>query len=249
MKFYDSVISISHAVTQNAKNQGINVANFTLIYNGIDDSVFRFSKQVKESMRVRKEFQEDIKQPLIGVINNIKDWKGQHVAIDAVKILKKKYSDLKCLLIGNVSHSEADRKYFSYLKELVTRYGLIDNVIFTGYRDDIPSLISALDVLLHTSLANEGFPRVILEIMLFSKPIIASAIGPTFEMIKDGISGFLVPPSDSKALAGKIDYLISNADIAKKMGQMARKRVEEYFSIETNVKKTEQLYSKLLNIR
>jgi len=245
IKFYDAVVSISKAVTENAKNQDVDITNFVLIYDGIDVETF-LNRRKRQIILVRKQFQEDIREPLIGVINNIKDWKGQHVAIEALRILKNKYPSLTFLLVGNVSNLEEDTKYFSYLKELVTRYELLNNIIFTGYRKDVIDIISALDILLHTSLANEGFPRIILEIMLLSKPLIASKVGPTVEMIEDEITGFLVPPNNPEALAKKIEYLISHPDIGKKVGQMARRRVKECFGIETNVRKTEQVYNQLL---
>lgn len=245
IKFYDAIISISQAVTQNAKDQGIDVNNFVLIYDGIDiESILKKPKE--NPVLVRKEFQEKITEPLIGVINNIKNWKGQHVAIEAVKILKNKYPNLKCLLVGNVSNLKGDKEYFSYLQKLVERYNLLNNIIFTGYRKDIPDIISALDILLHTSLANEGFPRIILEIMTLSKPIIASAVGPSLEMIEDGKTGFLVPPNEPRSLAEKIDYLLLHPEIAQKMGKEARKRVERLFDISLNIKKTEHLYNQLL---
>ena len=245
IKFYDVIISISQAVTQNAKDQGIDVNNFVLIYDGIDiESILKKPKE--NPVLVRKEFQEKITEPLIGVINNIKNWKGQHVAIEAVKILKNKYPNLRCLLVGNVSNLKGDKEYFSYLQKLVERYNLLNNIIFTGYRKDIPDIISALDILLHTSLANEGLPRIILEIMTLSKSIIASAVGPTLEMVEDGKTGLLVPPNDPQSLAEKINYLLSHPEVAQKMGKEARKRVERLFDISLNIKKTEHLYNQLL---
>jgi len=183
---------------------------------------------------------------LIGVISNIKAWKGQHVAIEAIKILKKKYPKIKCLIVGNVSNLEDDKKYFNYLKELVNNNGLSKNIIFTGFRKDIPDIISALDILIHTSVAPEPFGRVILEGMIFSKPVIATSHGGPLEIIEDGISGFLVLPNNPEALAQKINYLLSHPEVAQRTGKEARKRVEKLFNISLNIKKTEYLYNQLL---
>jgi len=248
LKFYDAVIAISQSVINHLKKNGVNnTNNFVIIHDGIDIDAVLKTKE-KTPKEIKKEFVCSNSDFLIGLIGNIKAWKGQHVAIEAMKILKKKYPKIKCLIVGNVSNLEDDKKYFNYLKELVNNNGLSKNIIFTGFRKDIPDIISALDILIHTSVAPEPFGRVILEGMIFSKPVIATSHGGPIEIIEDGISGFLVPPNDPNALAQKIDYLISNLDTAKKIGQIARKRVEECFSIQINIKKIEQLYTNILSI-
>jgi len=245
MPFYDRIIAISQAVIENAKKQKICTKNFVLIHNGIDLKEF-IKKNKKDPICIRKEFQQDVQKPLIGLINHIRPWKGQHVAVEAMNIIKNKYPDLKCILVGTVSNLEGDRNYFYYLKELISKYNLSNNIIFTGYREDVADIISAMDILLHTSLGMEGLPRIILEIMSLSKCIIASSIGPNSEIIEDGKTGFLVPPNDPEALAEKIDYLLSHPEVAQKMGKEARKRVERLFDISLNIKKTEHLYNQLL---
>ena len=249
LKFYDAVIAISQSVINYLKKKGVNnTNNFVIIHDGIDiDAVLKTKEKTPDEIRKELAIPSN-SNFLLGLIGNIKAWKGQHVAIEAIKILKKKYPKIKCLIVGNVSNLEDDKKYFNYLKELVNNNGLSKNIIFTGFRKDIPDIISALDILIHTSVAPEPFGRVILEGMIFSKPVIATSHGGPIEIIEDGISGFLVPPNDPNALAQKIDYLISNLDTAKKIGQIARKRVEECFSIQINIKKIEQLYTNILSI-
>jgi len=246
VRYYDAVISISNSVTSHAKKKGIYINNFITIYDGIDINTVLKMKTINPN-EIKKELGPPLNDSfLIGLIGNIKAWKGQHVAIEAIKILKKKYPKIKCLIVGNISNLEDDKKYFNYLKELVNNNGLSKNIIFTGFRKDIPDIISALDILIHTSVAPEPFGRVILEGMIFSKPVIATSHGGPLEIIEDGISGFLVLPNNPEALAQKINYLLSHPEVAQRTGKEARKRVEKLFNISLNIKKTEYLYNQLL---
>ena len=78
--------------------------------------------------------------------------------------------------------------------------------------------------------------------MTFSQPVIATAHGGPLEIIEDGISGFLVPPDNPPLLSQKIEYLKTHPEISTQIGDNARKRVEQKFSLEINVRKIEQLY-------
>jgi glycosyltransferase involved in cell wall biosynthesis len=161
-------------------------------------------------------------------------------------ILKRKHEDIKCLIIGDISKLEGDRRYLENLKSMVEEKNLGSYVHLTGFRKDIPDIVSALDVLLLPSIAPEPFGRVVLEAMIFSKPVIATAHGGPLDIIEDNLSGFLVKPNDPEALADKIEYLKNHIDIIKAVGERARRRVEECFTIGKNVKKIELLYSRLL---
>ncbi len=241
VKYYDTIISISESVSKHISKKGIPVNNFITIHDGIDIKAL-FELIHDEPEKIKKELGVSNNGFFIGVVGNIKPWKGQHVAIEAVRILKEKHPHIKCIMVGEVSNSEEDRIYFAHLKDLVANNKLSHNIIFAGFRKNIPEILSVLDVLVHTSVSPEPLGRVVLEGMVFSKPVIATAHGGPLEIIEDSFSGFLVKPNDSHALSQKIDYLISRSDIANNIGKQARKRVEEHFNIERNVQRIEQLY-------
>mgnify|MGYP003386212918 CR=1 FL=1 len=241
--FYGAILSISEAVTENARRQGAVVDRFTLVYDGIDAEAVR--RQIsKQPEQVRQEWRIDSGRPLIGLVNNFKQWKGQHIVVEAMRILLTRRQDVMCLLIGDVA--ESDRGYAETLRKRVEAHGLSGHVIFTGRRDDVPNLLGALDVVLHASLSNEGFPRVILEAMVLGRPIIASRSGPNVEMIEDGISGFVVQPGHPDALAERIEEVLANSELSAAVGKRAQDRAERLFNIETNMRKTEEVFSCLL---
>jgi glycosyltransferase involved in cell wall biosynthesis len=243
--YYDKVISISNYVADKLKEINLPCNNVVTIHDGID--IEAVEKTNEQSKKIFAEFNIPTNAPVIGVIGNIRPWKGQHVAIEAMKTVVKKHADARCMFVGEISNSESDIKYLDYLKKSVSQSGLDNNIIFTGYRKDVSNILSNIDILVHTSIFPEPLGRVILEGMVFRKPVIATNHGGPLESIEDGISGFLLPPDNPVLLSEKISYLIENKEIARSIGDNARKRVESKFSIKENVVKIEKIYSDLLD--
>lgn len=242
LKQYDVVISMSNWTTEFVKRQELETKNFVVIYDGINiDAVKEF-----QSMKISQKDASDGCGE-IGIVGNIKPWKGQHVLIEAMRLLKPSFPNLKCLIVGDVSSLEEDKAYFARLNGLVKQYGLEKNVVFTGFRKDIYDIISKFEILIHTSVEPEPFGRVILEGLVLGKPVIATAHGGPLEIITDGINGYLVPPNSPKDLAEKIEYLIGNRDVRQKIGVQAKKLVEESFDMKKNVKEVELLYHRILS--
>ena len=244
VKFYDKVISTSNWVTYQMKEQNISCKNVVLIHNGIDVDAVKIDTDLSENILTELNITD--KSPVIGVIGNIRKWKGQHVAIEAMKLLIDKYKNIRCIIVGSISNSPNDTEYLKYLNELILKYNLEKYVLFTGFRKDIYNIINSLDIIVHTSILPEPFGRVLLEGMILRKPVIATNQGGPLEIIEDGVSGLLVPPENPKLLSDKISFLVENKHISKTMGENARRRIEEKFSIERNVKEIEDVYLNLL---
>jgi len=245
-RYYNRIISISNSVTKIAKLNGVNIENFVTIYDGIDVKAV-FSNRKKKSDELRKELGIQNNDFLIGLVGNIKTWKGQHVAIEAVNILKTEFPEIRCLIIGDVSDIEEDKEYYNQLRQMIYDNNLAHNIITTGFRHDIPDIISNLDVLIHTSTNPEPLGRVILEGMVFAKPIIATDHGGPAEILDEGITGYLTPPYDSEALAKKIAFIMSHKNISQQVGLRARNKVEDKFNIQKNIEEIEKIYEKELS--
>jgi len=166
------------------------------------------------------------------MVGNFQEWKGQHVVIEALGIIKTKYPDLECLLIGDVPKNKQDIEYFEKIKQNILDKGLKQNIIITGYRNDVPDLINSCDVMLHASIIPEPFGMVVLESMCLKKPVIATNIGGPKEIIENGLSGILIPPANSTILAEEIDFLLHNEEQRKSIGENAIKRVSNNFSFD-----------------
>jgi glycosyltransferase involved in cell wall biosynthesis len=121
------------------------------------------------------------------------------------------------------------------------------NVLFVGYREDVSQILSAFDIKVLPSLT-EGLSLAILEAMAMGKPIIATQVGGTGEVLKDGQTGLLIPPKDSPALAEKIIYLLENPDIARRLGMRAQEESKKY-DVNGYVRRLEELYLQLVSAR
>lgn len=236
-RFLKRIICISDAVKENLLKHGFSKEKLYRIYNGLDPDKF---VPVKTKTEVMKEFGINSDVPIIGVVGNVKWWKGQETVIRSMKHVKESFPDSKCLIIGdNV------KAYLDHIKTIVKNENLENCIIFTGHRNDIPDLINSLSVLIHASTLPEPFGRVLLEGMALEKPIISTNIGAGPEIIEDGKTGLLVNPGDEKSLAEAIISMLKDPPKALNMGKAGRIRLEKYFHISENIRKTEELYSEI----
>ncbi|HEY8216652.1 MAG TPA: glycosyltransferase [Acidimicrobiia bacterium] len=130
------------------------------------------------------------------------------------------------------------------LRALARDLGVEDRVQWLGWFDAPRPYIAAFDVLAVPSRA-EAFPLVIVEAMLASRPVVASAVGSVPEAVTDGVTGALVPPDDPDALAGALTLLLADPDLRQRMGAAGRRDAIERFSVETMTRTYEQLYDEI----
>ena len=126
----------------------------------------------------------------------------------------------------------------------VNSLNLSKNILFLGEREDIPELLSCMDIFVLPSL-REGFPNTILEAMASSLPVVATDVGGVRELIIPSETGFIVPPANTSALYESLSKLIQDKDLRYKMGNAGFERVKQ-FSIDKMAKETENLYQELI---
>lgn len=211
----------------------------TLIHNGVDLQEFN---QAVSGDNIRREFDLPPDIPIAGVVGNLIVWKGQKYFIKAASQVLKTVPAAKFFIVGE-GECRPD------LERLSEDLGIRNKLIFTGRRLDIPQLMAAMDVVVHSSISPEPFARVILEAMAIGKPIVAMNEGGAPEAIEDGVSGILIPPMDASLMATAITSLMIDMNRAKQIGEAARRRIEENFSIRVNVRKTQNEYAWILRER
>ena len=210
-----------------------------VIYNGLDLSEYQ---QILKTKPLREELGVVNGAPLVGLIANFNfEIKGHIYFLGAAKKILEQVPDTKFVLVG-------DGPLRPRYEEVARELNINKDVYFLGKRTDVPTIISNLDVSALSS-TNEGFSNVIMESMAAGKPVVATKVGGSKEMVSDGITGYLVPPADSQAMAGAIIHLLRNPDKAIAMGSAGREVVKENFTVETMVKKYEELYLSLLEDR
>ena len=242
-KHIDAIICISGSVENNLVVRGMDSGHLVKIHNGIDPE----RVQAKISSKVIREkygIMEDEK--VIGVVGNIREWKGQEVIVRATAEIKKYFPTVKCLIIGDTANSEST--YFERLKKIIKELKIEDNVIFTGYQSNVSDHMNAMDVVVHTSISPEPFGRVLIEAMALSKPLIGSRDGAVVEIIDEGKTGLMFEPGNSDDLAQAVTSLLEKTEYARELGVNGRRRIDEEFHINKNVEKTQSLYQSLLEL-
>jgi glycosyltransferase involved in cell wall biosynthesis len=164
--------------------------------------------------------------PLVGVFSRLSYWKGQHVLLEAVR----QVPGVHVLVVGGALFGEEE--YVTRLKQMAIAPDLSGRVHWLGFRDDIPALMSACTIVAHTSTEPEPFGRVIVEGQLAERPVIATAAGGAVELIQNGVTGCLVPPNDSPALAQAIQSLLNNPEWASRLAQQGKAEAQAHFSLE-----------------
>ncbi|MBZ0155114.1 MAG: glycosyltransferase family 4 protein [Alphaproteobacteria bacterium] len=239
----DAIVSVSDSYKENIVRQHLKVKRVSRIYNGFNSETIRERVSPLDRDRVRQEFGVGGNAPLLGIVGNIDRWKGQMVVVKAVQKIRRSYPDVACLIVGAVCRGAEG--YREELEASIRENGLEESVIFTGFRDDVPGIVNALDVLLHASIEPEPFGRVLLEGMALSKPIVATAAGGVPEIIVQGETGLLVPMNDPDALANATLYFLSHPDAARKMGERGWRRLIEEFSGARVVREVERVYEEV----
>ncbi|HET7241390.1 MAG TPA: glycosyltransferase, partial [Gemmatimonadales bacterium] len=180
---------------------------------------------------------------VVGLFGRVAPWKGQHVAIEAVARLE----GVTLLIVGAPLFGEV--AYAEELARLVERLGLADRVKLLGFREDIPSLMRVVDVVIHTSLAPEPFGRVLVEAMLMERPVIAADAGGAREIVQEGVTGLLVPPGRSDDLAGALRRLLEDSALRVEMGRRGRERAEGHFTLRPTLNALDDLITSIASGR
>jgi glycosyltransferase involved in cell wall biosynthesis len=201
-----------------------------VIHNGIDLEEF---DHFPVTSSIRKEFNVTKDTVLIGCIGRIEKRKGPEYLISAMRDI----DNIKLILVGT-----GEKEYIRKVKMLCDEFGISDRIMFSGFRDDIPSVLNGIDILVFPSISGEGFPRVILEAMAAGKPVVATDNAGNPEAVEDGLTGYIIPVGNISALAAKIKELVANKKKRMAMGQAGRKRVEEFFTVQHYVQSIQELY-------
>jgi glycosyltransferase involved in cell wall biosynthesis len=143
--------------------------------------------------------------------------------------------DTRFLIVGDALPSDND-SVKDEVQRLVDSFRIQDKVVFAGLRLDIAEVLSAMDVFVLPSYW-EGMPGVVLEAMAMARPVVTTRVRGCREVTVDGETGILVPPRDVEALAEAIVRLVSDKELARRMGLAGRKRVEERFDRDKVVRK------------
>jgi glycosyltransferase involved in cell wall biosynthesis len=181
--------------------------------------------------------------PLIVSVARLFRSKGHFELLRALTLVKRKYPNVRLAVVG--SDYPADSGTTQMLKEHARELGISENVMFTGPRSDVASLLSACDVFSLPSF-EEPFGLVFAEAMAMKRPVVALNNGGTPEVVEHGKCGLLSPPGDIDALAANLLRLLDDPALRTQFGEYGRSRVEEHFTPQRMASDFAALYTRMV---
>lgn len=213
----------------------------TVILNGVDAE--EFSPEI-DGCPIRAEWKVNSEDFLVGVVSRPTFWKGQHVLIQAIARLKDELPQVRAAIIGAPLFE--NETYALQLRDVASNLNVEDRVLFTGFRHDMPRVLAALDIYVHTALEKDSSPLAVVSAMAAGKAIICSSVDGTRQLFEDGVDGLLVPPGDACALADKIRLLVHDARLRDSLGRAARLKAVRELSLETFARHCEAVFERAL---
>jgi glycosyltransferase involved in cell wall biosynthesis len=227
----DHLVAVSRAIVRKIAEERPSTVPVSLVHNGVD--LNRYDR-TEACCTLPEEYGLEPGAQIVGVVGRLEPEKGHTTLIDAWPLVLKAVPGAYLLIVGEGSRREV-------LEHQVTELGIGRRVIFTGRRDDVPSVTAALDVAVLPSY-REAQGLTILEAMALSRPVVASNVGGIPEMVEDGRTGLLVPPHDHEALAAAITRLLLDHPLADMLARAGHDLVHERFCLELMVRAIEDLY-------
>ena len=241
----DAFIYVSKAVEKYYLDFQLPVEKGLVIYNGFNVTP---SEQVtpQEVLQIKSEFNIGDQKILISNVGRLDYWKGQDYFIEAIAQVIQSHPHVKALIVGAPGTRPHLQAYYQKLQKLVADLNLSSHVIFTGFRSDIPQIMAASDILVHSASEPEPFGRVIVEGMLSKRPVIGIDAGGIPEMINDQLTGLLVPPKNAAKMTEAILWVINHPEQAARMSEAAQQVAKERFSIEQHISLVQKIYKQIL---
>ena len=223
--FACAVVANSVATANAFIDRGGKESLVQVVHNGIDPDQFK-AVAPEEIAALRTAFGLDSTRPVIGMFGRVSRWKGQHVLLEALATIP----DAQVVFVGGPLFGEQD--YLDELKCRVRELGMTGRVKFAGFRDDVPRLMRAVDIVVHASVAAEPFGRVVVEAMFAERPVVAARGGGVDEIVIDGVTGLLVTPGEPAELANCLAGLLSSPSTARRLASTAFPDAVKRFGID-----------------
>lgn len=219
-----------------ARRERIPARKLLTIPNGLDFRPPDDLAAQAEALRAEHALPRD--RTLVGAVGRLLPVKGHEHLIRAVRAIRERHSEVYVILVGQDHRDGA-------LQALAEAEGVAEHIRFAGYSNQIAAWLSLFDCFVLPSLS-EGMPVAALEAMFMEKPVVATAVGGTPEVVLDGRTGRLVPAEDPSALARAVIAMLDDPEEARRMAAAGRARAESEFRVETMIQRYESAFLDLL---
>lgn len=240
----DSLISVNEQTGRTALEQGIGrLEQHITIYSGMELEPFLSIRETLSLTDAKRRFGIPPGAPVVGKVARLFPLKGHDQFFEAAAKVARLEPRAWFLVVG-------DGVLRSSLEAKARELGIADRTVFAGRvaPPDVPAHIQAMDVLVHTSL-REGIARVLPQAGAVGKPVITFSLDGAPEVIRDGVSGFLVAPLDTSALAERVMTLFNDEGLRARMGAEGRAFAAAHFGVETMVSRINEVYRQCLASR
>ena len=225
-----AILAISEGVRSVLIEDGIPAERVVTVRSGID---LERIQEVGDPSKIRDEFGVSPDEIIVGIVAALAPHKHHHNFLEAAAIVKRSIPKARFFIVG-------EGELQPELERLSKSLGLSENVIFTGFREDVLMLTKSLDIFVLSSYL-EGMGTALLDAMALARPVVATRVGGIPEIVRDGQNGLLVPSRNPAELANAIVKLGRNQLLREKMGAQGKKRARE-FSIQKTIEQTEAVY-------
>ncbi len=234
----DQIIAVSQSVREHhLKRSNLDPGKIVTVHNGIDLQQFARQSQTDREA-ARRSFNIPFDAPLITTVAVLRPAKGIQHLIEAMPTMAKALPAIRVLVVGSGPNE-------LMLKAQATALGVADRITFAGHRDDVPHLLTASDLFVLPTL-RDSLPTVIIEAMAAGTPVVASDVDGVAEMIEDGVTGLLVPPSNPSKLADACLRLLNQPNLSSSIAHAARRAADQRFDIDVHIRRVTEIYEELL---
>ncbi|MBI3808974.1 MAG: glycosyltransferase family 4 protein [Nitrospirae bacterium] len=233
----DLVLPVSRQIQRSLEKGGVRPERLQTLYSGLD--MTRVMDQ-ESGLDVRRRFGIPAEALVLGTVANLFARKGYEMMLEALPMIVKASPAVHYLIVGS-----GDAAYEARLKAMVEVLGLESLVHFSGFQESVYPCLAAMDLYVHPALM-EGFGIAVLEAMAMRKPVVATTTGGLPEIVQDGETGMLVPPSDADALAKAVSSLLQDPARCRRLGEAGRARVAAHFTVEAMMNRLVEGYGAVL---
>ena len=226
------IIANSHAGAAWAAHRGFPADKLQIVENGIATEIFRPDEGARA--RVRAEWNVRNGERLIGLVARLDPMKDHPTFLHACAELSKSHADLRFVCIG-----DGRAAYRTELEALAAQLGIDRQIIWAGPRQDMPAVQNALDIACSASAFGEGFSNVIGEAMSCGVPCVVTDVGDSARIV--GSLGEVILPRNAGAMVQALERMLARINMEPNLAKQLRLRIEEEFSLDKMVLRTERL--------
>jgi glycosyltransferase involved in cell wall biosynthesis len=239
----DRVLAISSVIHRNVlATTPMDPERVELLFDAVDTQRFSPSS-VADREGVRRTLGLSPAETVIGCVGRLSPGKGHEELLEAAGLLAAQGLQFRLVIAGEPSYGE--KEYGDRIRARATHLGLDGIALFTGFRRDVPEIMSALDVFAFPSHA-EAFGVVLIEAMAMELPVVSTNCDGVMDIMVDGVTGIMVPPKDPRALAAGLERMLKDPGLRRRYGTAGRVRVLKRFDQSAQTDRLEQIYAGLI---